>query len=93
MGEKAANLLNEFDKLPAPEKESPAVEILAHAQAQGLPLSLISRLLLERVEEPKPTLSPAERVIALREWAASHPISTPLSDEAISRENLYSDGG
>jgi hypothetical protein len=40
VGEKAANLLNEFDKLPAPEKESPAVEILAHAQAQGLPLSL-----------------------------------------------------
>jgi hypothetical protein len=37
VGEKAANLLNEFDKLPAPEKESPAVEILAHAQAQGLP--------------------------------------------------------
>jgi hypothetical protein len=93
VGEKAANLLNEFDKLSALEKESLAVEIIAHAQAQGVPLPLIFRQVLGRAEEPNPPLSPSERVKALREWAASHPLTPPLSDEAISRENLYSDRG
>lgn len=37
-------------------------------------------------------LSPAERAAAYRAWAESHPRTTPvLSDEAISRETIYSD--
>jgi hypothetical protein len=39
-----------------------------------------------------PTLSPAERAAAFRAWAESHPRSTQvLSDEAISRETIYSE--
>jgi hypothetical protein len=41
-----------------------------------------------------PILSPAERAAAFRSWAESHPHNTPvLSDEAISRETIYSDRG
>lgn len=39
-------------------------------------------------------LSPAERAAAYRAWAESHPRATPvLSDDAISRETIYSDRG
>jgi hypothetical protein len=39
-------------------------------------------------------LSPAERAAAYRTWAESHPHTTPvLSDEAISRETIYSNRG
>jgi predicted nucleic acid-binding protein len=42
----------------------------------------------------RPALSPAERAAAFRSWAASHPRNTPvLSDQAISRETIYSDRG
>src|SRR5579859_6347416 len=38
-----------------------------------------------------PVLSPTERAAAFRSWAESHPRNTPvLSDEAISRETIYS---
>jgi hypothetical protein len=38
--------------------------------------------------------SPAERAAAFRSWAESHPRNTPLlSEEAISRETIYSDRG
>jgi hypothetical protein len=45
-------------------------------------------------ETVSPALSPAERAAAFRSWADSHPRNTPvLSDEAISREAIYSDRG
>lgn len=40
MSEKTAHLLEEFESLPAAEKEAFTVELLAHAQAQGLPVPL-----------------------------------------------------
>lgn len=41
-----------------------------------------------------PERSPAERAAAFRSWAESHPLNTPiLSEEAISRETIYSDRG
>lgn len=37
-------------------------------------------------------LSPAEKAAAFKAWAESHPRGLPLlSDEAISRESIYSD--
>jgi hypothetical protein len=42
----------------------------------------------------RPSLSPAERAAAFRLWAESHPHTAPvLSDDAISRETIYSDRG
>jgi hypothetical protein len=39
-------------------------------------------------------LSPVERAAAYRAWAESHPRTTPaLSDDAISRETIYSNRG
>ena len=41
-----------------------------------------------------PALSATERAAAFRSWAESHPRNTPvLSDEAISRETIYSHRG
>jgi hypothetical protein len=35
--------------------------------------------------------TPSERAAAFRDWAANHPHTTPvLTDEAISRESMYS---
>jgi hypothetical protein len=94
MSEKTAHLLEEFDALPTDEKKVFTVEILAHAQARGLPLPLLFEQALKRKSHSsKPSLSAAERVSALRDWAASHPITPLLSDEAIRRENLYPDRG
>lgn len=40
------------------------------------------------------TATPQERAKAYREWAESHPLDSPmLSDEAISRESIYSERG
>ena len=50
--------------------------------------------LIASPESAKRALSPAERAAAYRSWAESHPRNTPiLSDEAISRETIYSDRG
>jgi hypothetical protein len=41
-----------------------------------------------------PALSPTDRAAAFRAWAQRHPRNTPvLSDDAISRETIYSDRG
>ena len=94
MSEKTAHLLEEFESLPAAEKEVFTRELLAYARAHGLPVPLYGERSLHRQSATlKPALTAVERVGALREWAASHPITPPLSDEAISRENLYGDRG
>jgi hypothetical protein len=50
---------------------------------------------LRRAEEgdlEESPLSPTEKAAAFRAWAESHPRGLPLlSDEAISRESMYSD--
>lgn len=70
-----------------------ANKIAAQAQAQGISMDDYLHHLLEKTvvkEEPKPTLSPQEKVRVFRAWAASHKSSAPpLSDEAISRESIY----
>jgi hypothetical protein len=49
-------------------------------------------LLVEEGEQEHPGLSPAEKAAAFQVWAESHPRGLPLlSDEAISRESMYSD--
>ncbi len=59
----------------------------------------VQELLMEQALRPNaevgsPTLSPTERAEAFRNWAESHvPTTTVLSDEAISRETIYSDRG
>jgi hypothetical protein len=49
-------------------------------------------ILAEERKGKQPELSPAEKAAAFRAWAESHPRGLPLlSDEAISRESIYSD--
>ena len=65
------------------------------AAARGLPLSVFLQHLLEEQIPPRPAqqLSPAERAAAWRESSKNLPHTPPLSDEAISRENLYAERG
>jgi hypothetical protein len=94
MSEKTAHLLEEFQSLPADEKEVFTVELLARAEAQGLPVPrYVGRLRQRNAENANRGLSPTERIRILREWAQSHPITPLLSDEAISRESIYGTRG
>lgn len=66
---------------------------------------LAGRKLKVIVEEDQPVISemehplyetatPQEWIQALRDWASSHPLDTPLlSDEAISRDSIYEGRG
>jgi hypothetical protein len=69
--------------------------LAAHAAAEGVSLpEYVARLLTEHVSrDATRTLSPAERAAAWREAAKGLPRTPPLSDEAISRENIYSTRG
>lgn len=76
---------------------SPAQEAALKSQAQSRGVS-IQELLLEVAQQiaPSSTIShlqienPAEWARQFHEWAESHDRSTPLlSDEAISREEIY----
>ncbi|MBV8091393.1 MAG: hypothetical protein JO139_17825 [Alphaproteobacteria bacterium] len=69
--------------------------LAARATAEGVSMSeYVARLLVEHVcREAQGTLSPAERAAAWREAAKWLPRTPPLSDEAISRENIYSTRG
>jgi hypothetical protein len=70
------------------------MELLARAWAHGVPVPLYGeRALHEHAPNAGAALPASERVRALREWAESHPITPPLSDDAISRESLYGDRG
>jgi hypothetical protein len=69
---------------------------LAEAEAKGLSLDELVRDLLLSLQPtpPGPELSPEEWIRQFREWTYSHRTDTPLlSDEAISRESIYSDRG
>jgi hypothetical protein len=73
-----------------PEVEA---ELRAQADAQGLGLSMyVERVLREQAADRSgSTLAPAERAALWRESAKRLPHTPPLSDEAISRESIYSD--
>lgn len=65
------------------------------AQARGMPLAEYVKLVLEQqLRVPRPSkLSPAERAAAWIESSGKLPHTEPLSDEAISRETIYSERG
>jgi hypothetical protein len=99
----AENSLSEPETVPGQEHSilmkidlPPEIEagLAARAAAQGVSLpEYVSRLLMEQVAPEARKLSPAERAAAWREAAKGLPRTTPLSDEAISRESIYSDRG
>jgi hypothetical protein len=75
----------------------PEVEagLSAQARASGLPLKqYLQRVLRDQVPaRSTAALTPAERAEAWRKAAKGLPDTPPLSDDAISRENLYSARG
>jgi hypothetical protein len=75
-----------------PETEANLAE---QAAAQGVPLPQYLRNLLEERASPNAAnpLSPAERAAFWRESVRGLPETAPLSDEAISRESIYSARG
>jgi hypothetical protein len=71
-----------------PELEA---ELLPQAQAKGVPLDVyVKSILKEHVDPPRPALSMEEWEKAMEEFAAGFPQTPLLSDEAISRESIYS---
>lgn len=77
--------------LPA-EQIKQAVLKWLDAEEGGLADLEQNLLLAEDGEQEQPELSPAEKAAAFRAWAESHPHGLSLlSDEAISRESMYSD--
>jgi hypothetical protein len=70
-------------------------EVMALADAQGLPLAeYVQHLLREQVPvRPGAAVSPSERAALWRASVKGLPHTSPLSDEAISRESIYGDRG
>jgi hypothetical protein len=71
----------------------PEVEasLAAQARARGVSVAEYVGSLLEQFTPSGQQLTPEQRVDALHEWAKGFPQSAPpLSDEAVSRESLYS---
>jgi hypothetical protein len=68
--------------------------LVAQAEALGLPVpQYVEYLLRQQIPVRGNVLSPAERAAAWRESAKDIPPTPPLSDEAISRENIYGNHG
>ena len=69
--------------------------LVAQAKAHGLPLQEYLEHVLREQIPPQGSggLSPAERAAAWRKSVEGLPRTPPLSDEAISRESMYSDHG
>ena len=72
-----------------------ASKIQARARERGVSVNVYLRELIDQkgTESKRSNgLSSQERVRMLREWASGHSANKPLlSDDAISRENTYSD--
>ena len=74
-----------------PEVEA---ELAAQARARGLSLEVyLEQVLQERSGLPArlPNGDAAERAASFEAWAHSRPLTPPLSDEAIRRQNLVRD--
>jgi len=68
-------------------------ELLAQARARGLSLeAYLEQLLRERsrVQTPR-SADPGERARSFETWAHSHPLTPPLPDDAVRRQNLLRD--
>ena len=74
-----------------------ASEIQARARERGVSVDVYLRELIDQKgteSESSNGLSSQERVRMLREWVSGHSTHTPLlSDEAIDREQVYSERG
>jgi hypothetical protein len=74
-----------------------ASKIQARARERGISVDAYLRELIDQKETESETsngLSSQERVRLLREWASGHSTNTPLlSDDAISRDNIYGQHG
>jgi len=70
-------------------------DLVAQARAQGLDLPKYVEQVLREQVPPRggAALSPSERADAWRQSTRDLPHTPPLSDEAISRESIYSDRG
>lgn len=70
-------------------------DLIAQARAQGLDLpQYVEHVLREQVPaRPDSLPSPAERAEAWRQSTRDLPHTPPLSDDAISRESVYSGRG
>lgn len=68
--------------------------LAAQAAAQGIPLpEYLRHLLEEQASAPKVRKTPEERAAFWRESVKGVPDTTPLADEAISRESIYAERG
>ena len=72
-----------------------AADLIAQARTHGLELPQYAEHLLREQVPPRAGsgLSPAERAAAWRESTRGLPHTTPLPDDAISRESIYGDRG
>jgi hypothetical protein len=74
-----------------------ASKIQARARERGVSVDVYLRELIEQkgtASERSNGLSSQERVRLLREWASVHSTNSPLlSDDAISRKNIYGGRG
>ena len=83
--------------MPTPLEVEPelASKIHARARERGVSVDVYLRELIDQKGTEYETtngLSSQERVRTLRDWASGHSANTPLlSDDAVSRENTYSD--
>jgi hypothetical protein len=70
----------------------PEVEagLAAQARAKGVSVAEYVRSLLEQFAQSGSPMTGEQRINALHEWAKGFPQVSPLSDETISRESLYS---
>lgn len=70
-----------------PEVEA---ELVAQARMRGLSLeAYLEQVLQERSRLPTPPgADTAERAFAFETWAHSHPLTPPLPDDAVQRQNL-----
>jgi hypothetical protein len=70
-------------------------DLVAQARAQGVDLPQYVEHVLREHVPPRagPALSPAELAEAWRQSTRGLPHTPPLSDDAISRENIYGDRG
>jgi hypothetical protein len=74
-----------------------ASKIQARARERGVSVDVYLRELIGQKgteSERSNGLSSRERVALLRQWASGHSSNTPLlSDDAMSRENIYAERG
>lgn len=80
-----------FQSLPAEQVKKAVLNLIMDSEKKDLNIFIQS--FPNKIEDvvEKQELSPTEKAQAVREWAESHRRDLPpLSDEAISRESIYS---